>query len=433
MTTQPKVLVLGYGITGQSIYRHLKSRASCVLVDDNLNGIHQEQENLPIQSSSAICLKKLAIDMIYTSPGIKPSHRLLLQAKTLGIPCASDIDLLLDKCSDRLTIIVISGSNGKSTVASMIAHCLSHHGQRTALIGNIGNPVCDIIDALSDFDALVIEMSSFQLHHTKNLRSDVSLLTNISVDHLQWHGNIQTYQACKLAIFNNSKVRIMHEDLLSIYHENQKSIALTFGRSPSANYCIQKGDEGNDYFNCDDKNIPLNGKHHINVLNMAACHAVLHQLSYSVHTTQQALELFQPLAHRQEPCGWHHDLFWINDAKATNMSATLSCLNHMNLNNTWLILGGKVKQGDQPDCLKPFIRQLAGCVIVGPDANMIVEAANIDIHQSYTVAHINDAVTLIKHHAKKGSCVVLSPGCPSYYAYRSFVHCGELFKQAIMA
>ena len=429
MTRATGTVVLGYGVTGKSVVQHLRAQGMKPRVLDtraqptSTAGTDNVEVLWQVQEWPAELLAKT--QRVIVSPGLPLHHPLVQQAHVAGIATASDIDLFMAKVD--APVIGVTGTNGKSTVVSLVGHLLKADGHACVVGGNLGVPALDLLDAPADI--YVLELSSFQLAHSAHLALASAGLLNISDDHRDWHGDFASYKRAKKRIYMNADYCVgpLHSD---------RSVDVKVDVSaPGVNRWGVTDHENALWLFCGDiplisvANLPLAGRH--NIENCLWALALVEPWIEPRHAAQ-LLVGFQGLPHRFESLSGPMDIHCINDSKATNVGATLAALEGFARNETLiLIAGGDSKHAD----LRPLGEAMQGrvrrLVTLGQDAATLNEVASASGVHWQQVATMDDAVSAAFEHAKAGDTVLLSPACASLDMYANFAARGDHFKQLI--
>tara|TARA_Y100001936_G_scaffold209202_2_gene215200 strand:+ start:14499 stop:15914 length:1416 start_codon:yes stop_codon:yes gene_type:complete len=449
------VLVLGMGETGLSMVKWLSRIGLNIRVADSRTeppNLSILKEIIPMDqiftgSFSDAIFK--GIDLIAISPGISQTIPLIHQAIKCGIPVVGDIELfslVINKCNViKPKVLAITGSNGKTTVSSMVDAMLREAGWDIEVAGNIGpavlNKFMQRIDSGKPPQAWVLEISSFQLEATKNFNPDVATVLNLSEDHLDRYSNMDDYVATKAKIFsakidNGSMVQILNRDDPIV---NSMGIAgrkqITFGMG----FPVNRNDFGllvdDDTWIVQGSNrlikvseLGVNGPH--NIANALAALALCHAVGVDYGPMLKALREFSGLPHRMEKVVMLGGITFYNDSKATNVGATIAAINSITQKKI-LIIGGDGKQQDFSPLKESVSHGVQAVVLIGIDAGRIADAINgcgIPLHSAIT---LEDAVEKSFSLAKVGDVVLMSPACASTDMFRDYIHRAEVYIEAI--
>lgn len=391
-----------------------------------------------------------AVQILVLSPGVplhhpKP-HPVVLRARSAGCEIVGDIDLL-GRVQKAALYIGITGTNGKSTTTALIGHILARSGRLAEVGGNLGIPVLSL-NPLDQGGIYVLEMSSYQLDLTNSIIFDVSLLLNISPDHLDRHGDMAGYAAAKKAIFKGqgkTETAIIGVDdpvCSAIYDQlreksAQRIIPISAERTPAGGVYVENGviidDTGGTAqpaVNLTD--IPtLPGRH--NWQNAAAAYAAMRAVGISPTEIAQAMQSYPGLAHRQERVVYVDDVLFVNDSKATNVDSAaraLSCYS-----NIYWIAGGRGKEGGF-ELLEPFLSHIRSAYLIGEAADLIANFLT-DKVAYHLCSNLTTAVQQAHQDALndrlKNPVVLLSPACASFDQFKDFEDRGNRFRSVIAA
>ncbi len=434
---EPTVLVMGMGLTGASCARYFAARgivAAFVDTRDEPPGMDAILDVMPdarIQIGRQPSILPPTIEKIVISPGFDMESALLAQARKRGIKIASDIDLFIRECV--VPIVAITGSNGKSTVTSMLGESLTAVGLSAAVGGNIGTPALDLLG--NKADVIALELSSFQLERSRAVPAAAAVILNISPDHLDQHGAMADYRAAKARIYEDCRHAVVNRDVPDLARLVRRGIPVTtFGldrpaagqlglrRTPRGE-CIARGD---DLLISIDE-LPLIGRH--NLSNAMAALALGAALGANLHGMAQALKRFHGLAHRMQVVSTAGGVTWIDDSKATNVEAALASLTGIE-GPVILIAGGDAK-GAEFSLLAAALEACSGTVLlIGRDARRMAKelAGSCELQ---VVADMRAAVAVALQIAKPGHTVLLAPACSSLDMYRNFAERGDAFVAAV--
>jgi len=375
-------------------------------------------------------LKK--VKRVIVSPGIPDSDVFLTEARKKGLPIASDVELFVDQA--KAPIVAVTGSNGKSTVVTLLALMCAAAGQKAYAGANLGTPVLDLLDADKP-DFYVLELSSFQLHRVPNLPLKVAGLLNISPDHLDWHVDAQEYAAAKYRIFREAQSVVFNRaDEQAQQHIPKGVPSLNFGvDEPSDGQFGIREDNGIRFLargeqlllSIDD--VALTGNH--NHANALAALAIGQFMGLGMPAMLQVLNEFPGLPHRMQFVTRFNGVDFVNDSKATNVGAAIASIESIN-GFVVLIAGGLGKGGDFDDFARRIHSRLRCAVLIGEDAPLIANAL-----QGLAPVHLADdmqkAVRVAAEMAEADDTVLLAPACASLDQYENYQRRGDDFCRAV--
>lgn len=433
-----QVAVLGLGLTGLSTVNFLLQEGSQVTVFDTrtkppeMNKLNK-QVKLITGELSAESLAQFSL--IICSPGIALATPAVSFAVDAGCEVIGDIELFARKLKtapyQKAKCVIITGSNGKSTVTSLLGEMAENRQAKVAVGGNIGIPALDLL--APDIDLYILELSSFQLETTYSLDADIAVILNISEDHLDRYDSYQHYIDTKHIIYSLAKKVLFNRDDLLTFPIQQNKPQLSFGFDPSS-YGILTATDKKMYLSKNEKPLlavellKLNGKH--NWMNALAALALGDAVNLDLQLMLDSLQQYTGLAHRCEFVAKIAGVRWINDSKATNIGATQAALSGLSTTITGkvhLILGGQGKGADFNE-LSSCLSEIQGEIYCfGEDAPSIMKVSK-KIKQ---VENLQQAVLLLADKVRKGDLVILSPACASLDMYPNFMVRGDHFKQLV--
>ncbi len=428
--------ILGFGITGQSVARYLLARGENPVVLDTRpeRAVHADFNDLEIYWHCDSWPEQVLsrIETVIVSPGLPLNTCLLVQARSAGLPVISDIDLFFANVS--APVIGVTGTNGKSTVVSLVGHILSRAGHRCAIGGNLGKAALDLLDEKMDF--FVLELSSFQLEHSKSLPLARSVILNVSEDHLDHHGSLHNYVSAKQRILTDAKSWIYsREDESTRGFDLAGVVSFGFDRPSSssawglATHNQQEWIFRGEFPVCASASLPLQGRH--NLLNCMAAMALVEPWLESSAAANYMRD-FKGLAHRFEAVAEIAGVAFVNDSKATNVGSTVAALDGLKpQGNVVLIAGGDAKDADLGPLADSLVGRVKRIVALGKDASSVVAVADQCSIPSLLVSSIEDAVVAAAKEAVSGDLVLLSPACSSLDMYDSFQQRGDVFASAV--
>lgn len=439
-----KVLVIGLGKTGRALCNFLVERKAFVKVSEINPSINLESDmgfwtgkNITVETGPHNRLSFLDADLIIPSPGV-PLLPEMEEAQTNGITILSEVELASRFLKGK--IIGITGSNGKSTTATLTHKILKDDRHEAFLAGNIGTPLISFVDKSADHHIYVTELSSFQLDHIERFSAYVSVFLNLSPDHLDWHKNFKNYFEAKKKLFATQKesgFAILNRDDPAVWELEKTTPARVFafsrqekiqiGCSIRGEWIVIKDENEERIMRVSD--IPLPGAH--NLENVMASALVGHLFSVPVTQIKDSVKSFQGLEHRLEKVSNIKGVEFYNDSKATNVEATITSIGSFN-QPIILILGGRDKGGDFRKLRKPVQERVKKVVLIGEAKEKIKEALNNDVPIS-TISSLKEAVEEGFSSANQGEIVLLAPACTSFDMFRNFEERGKIFKAEVYA
>lgn len=432
------IVVLGAGLTGLSCARFLQKNNVDFVVNDSRDkpvDTAKFNEDFPnarlvLGSWNADVINQA--DVLLVSPGIDLSVDAIQSNISESCEVMGDVELYC-RLSDT-PILAVTGSNGKSTVVSLLAYLGKALGFKTELAGNIGVPILDLLN--DELDYLVLELSSFQLETMISMNAIASSILNISDDHLDRHKTMANYTAIKQRIYSQSRVAIFNRDDKAT-HVNDVTESVSFGsdapNEKSFGLTVHNNHTylmfGNEKLIPVDE-LPLAGLH--NALNYLAALALGQQAGWSLEAMVTSLSGFEGLPHRCQRVETSDNKQWINDSKATNVGATLAAISGLSSLLTQdqklvLIAGGDGKGADFSPLSHVFKEHVSQLYVLGKDAMKI---ANVAEH-SFCVDSIEEAVELADACTTEGDVILLSPACASIDMFTNFVERGNVFIRAV--
>jgi UDP-N-acetylmuramoylalanine--D-glutamate ligase len=440
----PLVLVLGLGETGLSMVRWLSAQGADLRVADsrsNAQGMiaarsHVAANQIFCGPFSDALLE--GVDLLAISPGVPLYDEFVVRAITKGIPVTGDIELFaLQLADDGTKVIAITGSNGKTTVTSMVEHLCCAAGKDAVAAGNISPAVLQVVVERGEKqpEIWVLELSSFQLETTASLHADAATVLNISEDHLDRYTDIDAYSAAKQRIFAGCKQQILNRDdprCMAMAGSNLISFGLNLPVNPE-DFGIEIAE--NDIWlvqgetrllKASELRIP--GMH--NAANALAALALCRAIGLPMPGLLEALKSFRGLPHRVERVAEIDGVIYYDDSKGTNVGATIAALE--GLGRKVVLLGGGEGKGQNFAPLKPSVQLHARAVVLlGRDAPLIasaLEGCGVPIYHADTM---NDAVRQSAKLAQPGDAILLSPACASFDMFRNYAHRAEMFVEAV--
>jgi len=381
----------------------------------------------------------LAADIVMKSPGIPENTSIVLKLKKEGIKIVSEIEFAAAYTS--ATIIGITGSNGKTTVASMLYQILDDAGSNVALAGNIGKSFAELV-ATKDKSQFVLELSSFQLDGTFNFAPHIAILTNLSPDHLDRYGNdYDKYIDSKFKIIMNQT-----SDDYFIYDEDDAMINKWISNNKikpqlipfSLKKELKKGaylknneiiiTTNNNTFTMSITKLGQQGQQ--NIKNAMAASTASKLLHIRKETIRRSLENFQGVEHRLENVLKINNVRYINDSKGTNVNATFYALDSMEASTVWIV-GGVDKGNDYSELFALVNEKVKAIICLGVDNEKIIKAFGNVVDIMVETHSMEDAVKVAYRLSKRGDNVLLSPACASFDLFEDYEDRGRQFKNAV--
>lgn len=421
------VAVIGLGITGKSCVSFLNQCKAQVVAFDTRSDFDDALPNalqpvLGPMSENTL----LSMDLIVISPGISTAEPAVQTAIDADIPVIGDIELF--SWVNTKPVIAITGSNGKSTVTSLVHHMLQSAGINSKMAGNIGIPALSLIG--EDYDIAVLELSSFQLETTYSLNPTVATVLNVSADHLDRYRDFAHYTATKQRIYDNAEYCVYNtDDIKTLPSDATLRNTRTFG---------QQGDfriaENGRSLVCDDgiwldyQSCELVGRH--NAVNILAAAALCQCAGVPLNKVVAGTQYFKALPHRCQCVSHFNQITWIDDSKATNVGATETAVRSFSWKRKGklvLIAGGDAKGADLRELEATLKNHVDHVITLGKDGGQL-----LSIHpSSYKVDSLKQAVVMASQLTSAGDVVLLSPACASLDMFDNYQHRGQVFTQAI--
>ena len=434
-----RIGIFGLSITGISVYKNLVNVAKDIVCYDD-SKINKESFSIEFGNQNLFSIedkKWTELDAIVISPGIPHSHRIFEIASSNGIAITSDVELFVEE-NPASEFIFITGTNGKSTVTALTGHILNKAGLDYHIGGNIGTPVMSLPNNRKGY---ILELSSFQIELLNKIDPKISVITNITPDHLDRHGTTEDYAAIKEKILTSDALKIIGINSAisqNIYNKfrkrySSKIVAISIREKiKDSIFCDDKYLEDN-FFNQKSYLLPelkqLQGQH--NKENIAIVYAICRALLVPSLLIIEALETFEGLRHRMQYVGNYENINFYNDSKATNISSALSSLSVFN-NIIWFA-GGKFKENNLAD-LELILNNIEKAYFFGE--SKILFAKYLDSNLNYKIEYevcndLEEAFSKAMQYSlaikNKEFNFLLAPACASYDQFRNFEERGELF------
>ncbi|MBK5290368.1 MAG: UDP-N-acetylmuramoyl-L-alanine--D-glutamate ligase [Acidobacteriia bacterium] len=429
------VAVFGMALSGMAAVRLLLEQGARVTAIDRKSAaeLGRTSEELArlhvpcqVQTEDSVRYHQLAV----ISPGVPVDAAPLVEARRLGVPVIGELELASYFLKGRT--IAITGSNGKTTTTALTGHILQACGIPAQVGGNIGTPPAAMVSASRPGQWNVLELSSFQLETISHFRADVGVALNLTPDHLDRHGNIESYAAAKGRLFRTQR----EQDFAVLNADDATCVsyaALTPGRpiwfsltQPVTPGVWLESDrilfDGEPLMRASE--IPLRGRH--NVENVLAAAAAARLAGATCPSIAAAVRSFPGVEHRLEFCGKRGGVEYFNDSKATNVDAALKAIDAFP-GRLWVILGGKDKESDYSPLRRPLSEKAHAALLVGAASSKIAAALQGAV-PLVPCGTIEAAMAHAVAHACPGDTVLLAPACASFDQFENFEHRGRFFK-----
>lgn len=425
-----KVVIIGLGLTGLSCVDFFLARGVTPRVMDTRvvpPGVEKLPANVERWLGSLNDDWLLSADLIVASPGMALAHPALMAAADAGVEIVGDIELFCREA--QAPIVAITGSNGKSTVTTLVGEMAKAAGWQVGVGGNIGLPALMLLDQPAQL--YVLELSSFQLETTYSLQAAAATILNVSEDHMDRYPlGMQQYRAAKLRVYEQASVCVVNaDDAMTMPVRGADKRCISFGvdvgdyhlnRQQGSTWLRVKGEK---VLNTDE--MKLVGQH--NYTNALAALALADAAGLPRSSSLKALTSYTGLAHRFQLVREHNGVRWINDSKATNVGSTEAALSGLQVKGRlWLLLGGDGKSADfsplapylQNDSVRPYCFGRDGDALAALRPDVAVRTATM-----------REAMQQIAAQVVPGDMVLLSPACASLDQFKNFEQRGEIFTQ----
>jgi UDP-N-acetylmuramoylalanine--D-glutamate ligase len=453
-----RVLVAGAGITGVSAARFLAELGAEVTVTDTSPIALETLAATPLAGVVRLAVDldgpPPATDLVVTSPGLRPDAPVLVAAHRAGVPVIGDVTFAqwVDRCRPGARSgrgqapaewLVVTGTNGKTTTVGMLESILRAAGLDALACGNIGLPVLDAVRA--GHRVLAVELSSFQLHHSPQLRPRAAVVLNVSADHLDWHGCQERYAAAKGSVYAKGTTAVFNldDDWSTRLAAGRGGIGFTTGEPLEGQFGIMDHQLVDRVFG-DPAGTELAGVADVrpvgphNLGNALAAAALARCIGVAAPAVAEGLGAFSPGGHRGALVGEHAGVRYIDDSKATNPhAARAALLAHHRV--VWLA-GGLLKGADVNELVIETRDRLVGAVLLGTDrlsiaAALARHAPNLPVRvvDSGDDVAMMEVVSAAAELAKPGDVVLLAPAAASIDMFTSYAHRGRAFAAAVGA
>lgn len=454
-----KILVIGSGKSGISAALLARRKGHSVFLTES-NSSAENDEIIEKLTNNGIefefganSVENLAkYDLCITSPGVPPSAPIIKELEKQGVEIISEIEYAYQNLSAKVVIIGITGTNGKTTTATLMAHIIAHSGKSVKLVGNVGLPMADIADTVTADDIIVVELSSYQLDRIKTFRPNVAIIMNITDDHLAYHGSYEQYTKAKWKITSNQSadnllVLNCDDEILSSILKKQPLVSggeildtkaeirlISLNSSNTNTVGVSRENENIVYHSKQQKeeimptsNVPLYGEH--NLYNTFATVIAAKYLQIRNEDIRDAVASFKGVEHRLEVVRDLHGVRFVNDSKATNVNSSWYALNSFENDIVWI--AGGLLSGNDYDILTSLVENKVKYLICfGEEKNRLFDKFS-DKVKCFLANNLTEATQEAAVAAKPGDVVLLSPACKSFDEFVNFEHRGDVFKQVV--
>ena len=449
-----RILVLGAGVTGLVVARSLSKRGALIsIADDQVTAV----DGFDVAPSKSFDVKNF--DAVMVSPGWKPDHRLVSNSIAAGVKIMNEIDLawaLKMDLAPNQRWIALTGTNGKTTTVEMTAAMLREGGISAVACGNVGTTVLESVESSENYDVLVLELSSFQLHWLREATFVAVAILNIAPDHVDWHGDFESYAAAKFSILDRASTGIFSandpEVLTRAAHWQGRKVFFSLDTPGPGEMGVVEELLVDRAFVANPQEAAMIAEvievvptvpH--SVSNALAAAGLARTVGVDHESIRRAIKNFKPGRHRIETILEKDGITWINDSKATNPhAATASLLG--TLSAIW-IAGGLAKGAQMDQLIERCKSRIKAAILIGTDREIIatelrrqvpeVEIVYIETDSGYVKGGSSNSlmeavVSAAKSRAIAGDTVLLAPACASMDQFISYADRGDRFASAVM-
>lgn len=440
-----KILIVGIARSGIAVAKFLCSKGSDIILTDGKSEAQLKDTLADLPASATVIagqtpdVAKLAPDFLVVSPGVPLTAAPIQQALALNIPVIGEMELAYRFAA--APIVAITGTNGKTTTTTLIGEIFRKAGKKVCVGGNIGLPLVLEVEKYSREDVIVAEVSSFQLETIDRFRPKVSVILNVTPDHLDRHGTMENYMGAKARILENQEpgdYAVLNDDDLQVKElavkSNGRVIFFSRRNKLEEGIFVEDGQiiaafEGDSKRICSVKDIFIRGEH--NLENALAAAAAAYMLGVSAEVIGAVLKTFRGVAHRMELVDEINGVQYVNDSKGTNPDASIKALEAYD-EPIILLAGGRNKGSDFSQFAEKIKEKVTTLILLGECREEIREAALAKgFNHIFDADDLEEAVSIAAAHAKPGDIVLLSPACASWDMFSDFEERGNRFKQAV--
>jgi len=445
-----RILVAGAGVTGKACAQALVKRGALVtIVDENVTAV----ENFDVIEPVAVTINDY--DLLLVSPGWREDHPLISRARSAGVELINEIDFAWSLRNPNQRWLALTGTNGKTSTVELTAAMLRSGGLKAVACGNVGTTVIETVESPENYDYLVLELSSFQLHWMEDPSFVASAILNIAEDHVDWHGSFNAYAEAKLSILDKSTTAILNGDdaeiVTRISHWQGRKVFFAIDTPAPGEIGVVEELLVDRAFVADPQEaamiseladvqptVPHNVSNSLAAAGLARAAGVAHE------AIRQAIIEFTPGKHRIEKVLEKDGITWINDSKATNPHAASASIMSA-LSVVW-IAGGLAKGATMGDLVDRVKSRVHVAILIGQDRELIarelreraphVEIVEIDTPGTYVRGGegnelMESVIRAAQSRAVSGDTVLLAPACASMDQFLSYSDRGDRFSAAV--
>ena len=449
-----RILILGAGVTGLVVARSLSKRGALIsIADDQISAV----EGFDVASPKSYEVKNF--DAVMVSPGWKPDHPLIKDALSAGIKIMNEIDLAWTLRADlapKQRWIALTGTNGKTSTVELTAAMLREGGISAVACGNVGTTVLESVESSENYDVLVLELSSFQLHWLREATFVAVAMLNIAPDHVDWHGDFESYAAAKLSILDRTSTGVFNADdpevLTRAAHWQGRKVFFSLDTPAPGEMGVVEELLVDRAFVADSQEAAMIAEvlevvptvpH--SVSNALAAAGLARAVGVDHESIRRAIKKFKPGRHRIETIMQKDGVTWIDDSKATNPHAAAASLLGT-LSAIW-IAGGLAKGAQMDQLVQRCKSRIKAAILIGSDRELIatelrrqvpeVEIVYIEADSAYLKGGANNSlmeavVSAARSRAIAGDTVLLAPACASMDQFISYADRGDRFAAAVL-
>ena len=443
MFDNKKILVLGMARSGYEACKYLSKHNNTIILNDGGSRDKQDKDKVlelevlgitMVFGSHPDDLLDDSFDYIIKNPGIRNDHKYVIKAKELGISVINEVEMAYRLLPGDVTLIGITGTNGKTTTTTLTYEMIKKSGKRVHLAGNIGYPLCSFLDKLESGDIIVMEVSCQQLANMDKFKPHIALMTNLSEAHIDFFGSYDVYKQVKLKLFKNQT----EDDIAILNIENDEIMKGTYDIKSNVKYFSSKREINGAYmlgdklyyydeFIMNRDEFLLKGNH--NVENALGAMMIAKEVGVDNESIVSVLKTFTGVRHRLEFIDRVNGVSYYNDTEATNTKCTTIALSSFD-KNVVLILGGLERGQDFHD-LDNFISPLKEIVGIGECRDRVKEYGDSVGIKTITFEKLVDAMNYINSVVEDGDTVLLSPASASWDQYKQCEDRGDEFRDIV--